>query len=145
MFKSVLISNRGEIACRIARTARRLGLRIVAVYSEADAGAPFVRLADEAHLIGPPQASESYLAIDRLISMAQRAGADCIHPGYGFLSENPLFAEAFAPRGVAPRGAFYLLVRRPRRSGPWGSRTRRKRSCRAPVCRSSRVITATSR
>jgi 3-methylcrotonyl-CoA carboxylase alpha subunit len=100
MFSSVLIANRGEIACRIARTARRLGLRIVAVYSEADAGAPFVRLADEAHLIGPPQASESYLAIDRLISMAQRAGADCIHPGYGFLSENPLFAEACAAAGI---------------------------------------------
>jgi 3-methylcrotonyl-CoA carboxylase alpha subunit len=100
MFSSVLIANRGEIACRIARTARRLGLRIIAVYSEADARALFVRVADEAHLIGPPQAAESYLAIDRLISVAQRAGADCIHPGYGFLSENPQFAQACAAAGI---------------------------------------------
>src|SRR6202790_2167422 len=100
MFKSVLISNRGEIACRIARTARRLGLRIIAVYSEADARALYVRLADEAHLIGPAPASESYLAIDRLISVAQRAGADCIHPGYGFLSENPQFAQACAAADI---------------------------------------------
>ncbi|MGP0095043.1 MAG: acetyl/propionyl/methylcrotonyl-CoA carboxylase subunit alpha [Xanthobacteraceae bacterium] len=100
MFSSVLIANRGEIACRIARTARRLGLRIIAVYSEADVRALFVRVADEAHLIGPAQAAESYLAIDRLISVAQRAGADCIHPGYGFLSENPQFAQACAAAGI---------------------------------------------
>jgi 3-methylcrotonyl-CoA carboxylase alpha subunit len=101
MFSSVLIANRGEIACRIARTARRLGLRIIAVYSAADAGALHVRLADVAHPIGPAPAAESYLRIDRIIEVAQRSGAQCIHPGYGFLAENPEFAEACAEAGVA--------------------------------------------
>src|SRR5437660_4075905 len=100
MFSSVLIANRGEIAARIARTAKRLGLRTIAVYSEADAGALHVRLADEAHLIGPAPAAQSYLAADRLIDVAKRAGADCIHPGYGFLAENPEFAEACAAAGI---------------------------------------------
>ena len=101
MFKSVLIANRGEIACRIARTARRLGLRVIAVYSEADAHALHVRLADEAHLIGPAPAAQSYLVIDTLIATAKAAGADCIHPGYGFLSENAAFAQACADAGIA--------------------------------------------
>jgi 3-methylcrotonyl-CoA carboxylase alpha subunit len=100
MFASVLIANRGEIAARIARTARRLGLRTIAVYSQADAGALHVRLADEAHLIGPAPAAESYLAAGRLIEVAKRAGAACIHPGYGFLAENPEFAEACAAAGI---------------------------------------------
>jgi len=100
MFSSVLIANRGEIAARIARTAKRLGLRTIAVYSEADAGALHVRLADEAHLIGPAPAAQSYLAAARLIDVAKRAGADCIHPGYGFLAENPEFAEACASAGI---------------------------------------------
>jgi 3-methylcrotonyl-CoA carboxylase alpha subunit len=100
MFASVLIANRGEIAVRIARTARRLGLRTIAVYSQADAGALHVRLADEAHLIGPAPAAESYLAAGRLIDVAKRAGAACIHPGYGFLAENPEFAEACAAAGI---------------------------------------------
>jgi 3-methylcrotonyl-CoA carboxylase alpha subunit len=100
MFKSVLIANRGEIACRIARTARRMGLRTIAVYSDADAGAPHVRLCDEAHPIGPPPARESYLSVEKLLSVAQASGADCIHPGYGFLSENAEFAEACARAGV---------------------------------------------
>ncbi|MGE0565690.1 MAG: biotin carboxylase N-terminal domain-containing protein [Pseudolabrys sp.] len=94
MFKSVLIANRGEIACRVARTARRLGLRTIAVYSDADAGALHVRACDEAHRIGPPPAAESYLVIDRLIDVARKAKADCIHPGYGFLSERAEFVEA---------------------------------------------------
>jgi len=101
MFKSVLIANRGEIACRIARTARGLGLRSIAVYSEADAGALHVRLCDAARLIGPPPAAESYLAIDRLIAAAKGAGADCVHPGYGFLAENADFAQAVADAGLA--------------------------------------------
>jgi 3-methylcrotonyl-CoA carboxylase alpha subunit len=100
MFASVLIANRGEIACRIARTARRLGLRTIGVYSQVDAGAPHVRLCDEAHLIGPAAPSESYLAIDKLIGVARATRADCIHPGYGFLSENPAFAEACLAAGI---------------------------------------------
>src|SRR6266851_6719093 len=100
MFSSVLIANRGEIAVRIARTAKRLGLRTIAVYSEADAGALHTRVADEAHLIGPPAARESYLVAAKLIEVARRAGAQCIHPGYGFLSENAQFAESCAAAGI---------------------------------------------
>jgi 3-methylcrotonyl-CoA carboxylase alpha subunit len=101
MFSSVLIANRGEIACRIARTAKRLGLRAIAVFSQADAGALHVRLCDEAHEIGPPPASESYLRIDKLIAVAKAAHADCVHPGYGFLSENAGFAQACIDAGIA--------------------------------------------
>src|SRR5438067_1452590 len=89
MFASVLIANRGEIACRIARTAKRLGMRTIAVYSQADANALHVRRCDEAHLLGPAPAASSYLAADRLIEIAQRTGAACLHPGYGFLSGDP--------------------------------------------------------
>ena len=101
MFKSVLIANRGEIACRIARTASRLGLRTIAVYSEADIGALHVRLCDEAHAIGPAPAAQSYLAIDKLIAVARQARADCVHPGYGFLSEHAGFAQACLDAGLA--------------------------------------------
>jgi 3-methylcrotonyl-CoA carboxylase alpha subunit len=101
MFKSVLIANRGEIACRIASTARRLGLRSIAVYSAADSAALHVRLCDEAYAIGPAPAAQSYLAIDKLIAVAKMAGADCIHPGYGFLSENATFAQACIDAGIA--------------------------------------------
>ena len=96
MFSSVLIANRGEIACRIARTAKRLGMRTIAVYSAADARALHVRLCDEAHCIGPAEPRESYLSIERLIEAARSSGAACVHPGYGFLSENADFAEACA-------------------------------------------------
>jgi 3-methylcrotonyl-CoA carboxylase alpha subunit len=98
---SVLIANRGEIACRIIRTARAMGLRTIAVHSEADANALFVQMADEAHLIGPAPARESYLVIDRIIEVAKRTGAASIHPGYGFLSERAEFAEACAANGIA--------------------------------------------
>jgi 3-methylcrotonyl-CoA carboxylase alpha subunit len=101
VFESVLIANRGEIACRIIRTARRLGLRTIAVHSEADAGALFVAMADEAHLIGPAPAPDSYLAMERIIEVARRTGAACLHPGYGFLSERAEFAEACAEGGIA--------------------------------------------
>ncbi|MCF3948220.1 acetyl-CoA carboxylase biotin carboxylase subunit [Acidiphilium iwatense] len=100
MFDAVLIANRGEIACRITRTARRFGIRSVAVYSEADAHAAHVAMADAAFCIGPAPARESYLDGARIIEAAHRAGASAIHPGYGFLSENADFAEACAAAGI---------------------------------------------
>ncbi len=100
MFSSVLIANRGEIACRVVRTAQRLGLRTIAVYSEADVGAMHVSMADEAHLIGPAPVAESYLVQDAILDVARRSGAQCIHPGYGFLSENAEFAEACGKAGL---------------------------------------------
>ena len=100
MFKKILIANRGEIACRVIKTARRMGIATVAVYSEADANARHVRLADEAVLIGPAAARESYLKADRILAAAQQTGAEAVHPGYGFLSENEGFAEACAAAGI---------------------------------------------
>jgi 3-methylcrotonyl-CoA carboxylase alpha subunit len=100
MLPSVLIANRGEIACRIIRTARALGMRTIAVYSEADEGAMFVEMADEAHPIGPAAPAESYLVIDKIIEVAKRANAACIHPGYGFLSERAEFADACERAGI---------------------------------------------
>jgi 3-methylcrotonyl-CoA carboxylase alpha subunit len=101
MFSSVLIANRGEIACRIARTAKRLGMRIIGVYSAADARALHRQLCDEAYFIGLAEPRESYLCIERLIEVAKKAGAQCVHPGYGFLSESGDFAEACAQAGIA--------------------------------------------
>jgi 3-methylcrotonyl-CoA carboxylase alpha subunit len=100
MFRTLLIANRGEIACRIARTARRMGIATVAVYSEADADALHVRTADTAVLIGAAPARDSYLNIPHIIAAASASGADAIHPGYGFLSENPAFADACAEAGI---------------------------------------------
>jgi len=98
--KTLLIANRGEIACRVIRTARRLGIRTVAVHSEADTGAPHVAMADQAVLIGPAAVGESYLVADKIIDTARRTGADAVHPGYGFLSENAGFAQACADAGI---------------------------------------------
>jgi 3-methylcrotonyl-CoA carboxylase alpha subunit len=108
MIHSLLVANRGEIACRIIRTARRLGIRTVAVYSDADANALHVRQADDAVHIGPSAARESYLVGERIIAAAKQAGAEAIHPGYGFLSENAAFAQSVLDAGlvwVGPRPA----------------------------------------
>ena len=101
MFKKILIANRGEIACRIIKTARRMGIATVAVYSDADARAPFVAMADEAVHIGPSPAAQSYLLADKIIAACKATGAEAVHPGYGFLSERTSFAEALAAEGIA--------------------------------------------
>jgi 3-methylcrotonyl-CoA carboxylase alpha subunit len=101
MFKTLLIANRGEIACRITRTAQRLGMRVIAVYSDADAGALHTRRADAAVRIGPAAARESYLNIAALLAAARDSGADAVHPGYGFLAESAQFAESCASAGIA--------------------------------------------
>ena len=100
MFNKILIANRGEIACRVIRTARRLGIRTVAVYSDADRGAMHVAEADEAVRIGPPPVAQSYLVIENIIKACRRTGAEAIHPGYGFLSENADFADAVSAAGL---------------------------------------------
>ena len=100
MFKKLLIANRGEIACRVIRTARRMGIKTVAVYSDADADALHVEMADEAVAIGPAPAAQSYLAIERIVAAAASTGAQAVHPGYGFLSENPEFALALEKAGI---------------------------------------------
>src|ERR1700761_1987084 len=99
-FGKILIANRGEIACRVIRSARALGYRTIAVFSDADAGALHVQQADEAVRIGPPAAKESYLNINALLAAANLTRAEAVHPGYGFLSENPIFARACANAGV---------------------------------------------
>jgi propionyl-CoA carboxylase alpha chain len=101
MFKKILIANRGEIACRVIRTARRMGIKTVAVYSDADADALHVREADEAVRIGPPPSAESYLQAERIIAACRETGAEAVHPGYGFLSEKAHFAEALEQAGIA--------------------------------------------
>ena len=96
----ILVANRGEIALRVMRSAREMGIKTVAVYSEADRNALHVKFADEAYLIGPPPSSASYLVMDKIIEVAQRAKADAIHPGYGFLSENASFAAKVKEAGL---------------------------------------------
>ena len=101
LFSKILIANRGEIACRVMRTAKRLGIATVAVYSDADADARHVHEADEAVRIGPARSAESYLSIERILAAVKRTGAEAVHPGYGFLSENPRFCEALEGEGIA--------------------------------------------
>lgn len=100
MFKKILIANRGEIAARIIRTCQRLNIRTVAIYSEADQGAPYVKMADESYSVGPPQVAKSYLNADKIIQAAKDAGVDAIHPGYGFLSEDAAFARRCEEEGI---------------------------------------------
>ncbi len=113
MFKKILIANRGEIACRVIKTARKMGIQTVAIYSDADADALHVRMADEAVHIGPPPANQSYIVIDKVMDAVRQTGAEAVHPGYGFLSENPKFAEALEAEGVAfvgpPKGAIEAM------------------------------------
>ena len=101
MFEKILIANRGEIACRVIRTARRMGIKTVAVYSDADADALHVRMADEAVHIGPSPSNQSYLIADRIVEACKATGAQAVHPGYGFLSENQSFAKALDAAGIA--------------------------------------------
>src|SRR6056297_2357199 len=109
MFKKILIANRGEIACRVIKTAKKMGIQTVAIHSDADAQALHVQMADEAVHIGPPPANESYIVIDKVMEAVRKTGAEAVHPGYGFLSENPKFAKALEAEGVAfigpPQGA----------------------------------------
>ncbi|WP_138470813.1 acetyl/propionyl/methylcrotonyl-CoA carboxylase subunit alpha [Poseidonocella sp. HB161398] len=113
MFKKILIANRGEIACRVIKTARKMGIQTVAVYSDADANALHVQMADEAVHIGPPPANQSYLIVDKILDAVKQTGAEAVHPGYGFLSENKGFAEALEAAGVAfigpPSGAIEAM------------------------------------
>jgi 3-methylcrotonyl-CoA carboxylase alpha subunit len=111
MFDKILIANRGEIACRVARTARRIGIRTVAVYSDADAGALHVASCDEAYRIGPPPPRESYLCAEKIIAIAKQAGAQAIHPGYGFLSENADFAAGVGSAGIVFIGPPLAAIR----------------------------------
>ncbi|OWU85167.1 acetyl-CoA carboxylase [Oceanicola sp. 22II-s10i] len=101
MFKKILIANRGEIACRVIKTARKMGISTVAIYSDADRNALHVKMADEAVHIGPPPANQSYIVIDKVMAAIKESGAEAVHPGYGFLSENPKFAQALEAAGVA--------------------------------------------
>ncbi len=100
MFRKILIANRGEIACRIIKTAKRMGIATVAVYSDADADALHVEMADEAVHLGPPPAAQSYLLIDKIVAACKDTGAEAVHPGYGFLSERAAFAKALKEAGI---------------------------------------------
>ena len=100
MFKKILIANRGEIACRVIKSAQKMGIKTVAVYSDADRNALHVKMADEAVHIGPAPANQSYIVIDKIMDAIRQTGAEAVHPGYGFLSENMNFAAALEAEGV---------------------------------------------
>jgi len=123
MFDKILIANRGEIACRVIKTARRMGIKTVAVYSDADRNALHVQMADEAVHIGPSPAAQSYIVIDKIMAAIKATGAQAVHPGYGFLSENRNFAAALEAAGVV-----FIGPPSARPSRRWGTRSPRRRS-----------------
>jgi len=110
MFKKILIANRGEIACRVIKTARKMGIATVAVYSEADKDAMHVTMADESVCIGPPPSKESYLSMDKIIAACKQTGAEAVHPGYGFLSENATFSRRLEEEGIVFIGPKHYSV-----------------------------------
>ncbi len=110
MFKKILIANRGEIACRVIKTAQKMGIKTVAVYSEADKEARHVQLADEAVCIGPAPSRESYLVMDRIIATCKDTGTEAVHQGYGFLSENEQFAKRCEDEGIVFIGPKYQSI-----------------------------------
>ena len=136
MFKRILIANRGEIACRIIKTARKMGIATVAVYSDADRDALHVEMADEAVHIGPPAAAESYLLIDKIVAACKQTGAEAVHPGYGFLSEREAFPRALEAAGIV------FIGPNPGRDRRDGRQDRVEEGCRRPP--RSRPCRATS-
>ena len=136
MFDKILIANRGEIACRVIKSARKMGIKTVAIYSDADKNALHVKMADEAVHIGPPPANQSYIVIENVMKAIKETGAQAVHPGYGFLSENAKFAEALRP--LALLSSAHLKVRLKR----WGTRSPRRKLHRTPMCPRFRAIWA---
>ncbi|HNI73973.1 MAG TPA: biotin carboxylase N-terminal domain-containing protein, partial [Accumulibacter sp.] len=110
MFKKILIANRGEIACRVIKSAKKMGIKTVAVYSDADKDSMHVLMADEGVCIGPPPSKESYLVIDKIIAACKQTGAEAVHPGYGFLSENEEFSRRLEDEGIVFIGPKHYSV-----------------------------------
>ena len=132
MFDKILIANRGEIACRVIKTARKMGIKTVAIYSDADKKALHVEMADEAVHIGPPPANQSYIVIDKVMAAIKETGAQAVHPGYGFLSENAKFAEALEAADAPRKG----------RSRRWGTRSPPRKLRRTQMSARCRAIWA---
>ena len=140
MFKKILIANRGEIACRVIKTARKMGIATVAVYSDADREAVHVEMADEAVHIGPAPAAQSYLVAEKIIEACKATGAEAVHPGYGFLSE-----RASLLRGAGSRRASSSSAPSPRPSRRWATRSNRRNSPTPPRSAPCRAFSASSR
>ena len=138
MFKRILIANRGEIACRVIKTARRMGISTVAVYSDADRDALHVEIADEAVHIGPPPAAESYLLIDKIIAACKATGAEAVHPGYGFLSEREAFPRALEANGIV------FIGPNPKAIAAMGDKIESKKAAAAANVSTGRAISARS-